>query len=80
MEERQRCHITFAGTLDIVCAFVDEDLHRQEPRCVVRRLDIMPPTKTHLVQHISKLLRLPSLTFLVPSLVLMEKSAQICGT
>jgi len=65
----------FAGTSDIACVLVREDLGCQEPRRVVRRSDVVPLSMTHLTKLISKLFCLLSLITLVPSLTRLEEIA-----
>ena len=72
-EECQRESIAFVSALEIFYVFFGEDPYHQEPRRVVRGPDAMPLNMTHLVKHISKLLRLLSLIPLVPSLTRLEE-------
>ena len=65
--EHQRYRTTFAGTSDIACVFVLEDLVCQGPGRAMSGPDVVPLSMTHLIKPISKLLRRLSLIVLVQS-------------
>ena len=73
MEEYQKHHTVFLDTSYIACVFVGGDLDRQESRCVVRRLDLLPVCMTHLIEPIGKFLCLLSLIVLVQGLTHSEE-------